>query len=51
MIAALSPSLDSFEETLSTLKYADRAKSIKTKPIINEDPKDIMLREMETEIK
>lgn len=51
MIAALSPALDNYEETLSTLRYADRAKSIKTKPKINEDPKDAMLREMEMEIK
>jgi len=51
MIAALSPSNDAYEETLSTLRYADRAKSIKNIPRINEDPKDALLREYEEEIK
>ena len=35
-----------YEETLSTLRYASRAKFIKNKPKINEDPKDTQLREM-----
>ena len=47
MIAALSPADYNYEETLSTLRYADRAKSIKNKPKINEDPKDALLREYE----
>lgn len=51
MIAALSPASDSYEETLSTLIYANRAKQIKNKPKINEDPKDALLREYEDEIK
>lgn len=51
MIAALSPSSDAYEETLSTLRYADRAKNIKNAPKINEDPKDALLREYEEEIK
>lgn len=50
MIATLSPASYNYEETLSTLRYANRAKSIKNKPVINEDPKDAMLREYETEI-
>jgi len=50
MIAALSPADYNYLETLSTLRYADRAKSIKNKPRINEDPKDAMLREYENEI-
>jgi len=50
MIAAVSPSSDAYEETLSTLRYADRAKNIKNKPKINEDPKDALLREYEDEI-
>ena len=45
MIAALSPADYNYEETLSTLRYADRAKQIKNKPRINEDPKDALLRE------
>lgn len=33
-----------YDETMSTLRYAHRAKSIKNKPKINEDPKDAMIR-------
>lgn len=44
MIAAISPVDYNYDETLSTLRYASRAKQIKNKPIINEDPKDAMLR-------
>jgi hypothetical protein len=45
MIANISPSASSYEETLSTLRYADRAKRIKNKPKVNEDPKDTLLRQ------
>jgi hypothetical protein len=51
MIATVSPSYYNYEETVSTLKYASRAKYITNVPIINEDPKDTLLREYETEIK
>jgi len=51
MIANISPSESSYEETLSTLRYADRAKRIKNKPKINEDPKDTLLRQYAEEIK
>lgn len=51
MIAALSPADYNYDETLSTLHYANRAKQIKNKPIINEDPKDALLKEYENEIK
>ena len=50
MIAAISPSDYNYEETLSTLRYAARAKMIKNQPKINEDPKDAMLRQMMEEI-
>jgi len=50
MVACLSPADDNYEETISTLRYANRAKNIKNKPKINEDPKDAMLREYQTEI-
>ena len=50
MIAALSPADYNYDETLSTLRYAARAKNIKNKPKINEDPKDALLREYEEEI-
>ncbi|RYG96396.1 hypothetical protein EON65_54460, partial [archaeon] len=35
---------------ISTLRYANRAKNIKNKPKINEDPKDAMIREFKAEI-
>ena len=47
MIAAVSPADYNYEETLSTLRYASRAKSIKNKPKINEDPKDALLKQYE----
>ena len=50
MMAALSPANYNYDETLSTLRYADRAKSIKNKPRINEDPKDAMIRQFQDEI-
>jgi hypothetical protein len=51
MIATLSPASYNYEETNSTLRYANRAKNIKNKPKVNEDPKDAMLREFQEEIK
>lgn len=51
MVACLSPADNNYEETLSTLRYANRAKNIKNKPKINEDPKDALLREFQEEIK
>jgi kinesin family protein 3/17 len=50
MIAALSPADYNYEESISTLRYASRAKSIKNKPIVNEDPKDALLKQYEDEI-
>lgn len=50
MIANVGPADWNFDETLSTLRYANRAKNIKNKPKINEDPKDTMLREYQEEI-
>lgn len=44
MICALSPSINNYEETLSTLRYADRAKNIKTKAVINESEHDKIIR-------
>ncbi len=50
MIANCGPADYNYDETLSTLRYADRAKQIRNKPRINEDPKDAMLREFQDEI-
>ena len=44
MIAACSPADYNYDETLSTLRYASRAKNIMNKPKINEDPKDTLLK-------
>ncbi|MCQ2820718.1 MAG: FHA domain-containing protein, partial [archaeon] len=49
MICALSPARINYEETLSTLRYADRAKKIQNKAVINEDPKDKTLRLLKEE--
>uniref|UniRef100_A0A8C0BN60 Kinesin-like protein n=1 Tax=Buteo japonicus TaxID=224669 RepID=A0A8C0BN60_9AVES len=51
MVACLSPADNNYDESLSTLRYANRAKNIKNKPCINEDPKDALLREYQKEIK
>jgi len=50
MCANAGPADCNFDETLSTLRYANRAKQIKNKPVINEDPKDAVLREYKDEI-
>uniref|UniRef100_A0A3P9IZZ9 Kinesin-like protein n=1 Tax=Oryzias latipes TaxID=8090 RepID=A0A3P9IZZ9_ORYLA len=51
MIACLSPAESNYEESLSTLRYANRAKSIQNRPRINEDPKEALLREYQEEIR
>ena len=51
MVAAISPADYNFDETLSTLRYASRAKNIQNKPKVNEDPKDALLKQYEDEIK
>lgn len=50
MIACISPSERDYSETLSTLRYANRAKNIHNKPRVNEDPKDTILRSYQEEI-
>lgn len=49
-VANIGPANYNYEETLTTLRYANRAKNIKNKPKINEDPKDALLREFQEEI-
>ena len=51
MIANVGPSGYNFDETLSTLRYANSAKNIKNDVRINEDPKDALLRKFQEEIK
>eukprot|EP00397_Hematodinium_sp_SG-2012_P013103 GEMP01013296.1.p1 GENE.GEMP01013296.1~~GEMP01013296.1.p1 ORF type:complete len:730 (+),score=153.45 GEMP01013296.1:191-2380(+) len=50
MVANVGPADYNYDETMSTLRYAYRAKSIQNKPRINEDPKDAMIREFQEEI-
>lgn len=50
MIAAISPADCNYGETLSTLRYANRAKNIINKPTINEDPNVKLIRELREEI-
>jgi hypothetical protein len=50
MVATIGPASYNYEETVNTLRYANRAKNIKNKPKINEDPKDAMLRQFQEEI-
>lgn len=38
MIACVSPADSNIEETINTLRYAQRARKIKNKPIVNRDP-------------
>jgi hypothetical protein len=49
MICAVSPAFLNFEETLSTLRYADNAKKIQNKAVINESVQDKMIRELKAE--
>lgn len=51
MVACVSPADNNYDETLSTLRYANRAKNIKNKPRINQDPKDALLSQYQEEIR
>uniref|UniRef100_A0A1A7Y5P8 Kinesin-like protein n=1 Tax=Iconisemion striatum TaxID=60296 RepID=A0A1A7Y5P8_9TELE len=50
MVATLGPASLHYDETLTTLRYANRAKNIQNQPRVNEDPKDALLREFQKEI-
>ncbi|KAK2576842.1 hypothetical protein KPH14_005475 [Odynerus spinipes] len=50
MCANVSPADINYDETISTLRYANRAKNIKNRARINEDPKDALLRQFQVEI-
>ena len=51
MIAAVSPADYNYDESLGTLRYAARAKNVKNKPKVNEDPKDALIKEFAEEIR
>lgn len=50
MVATISPAADNYEETLSTLRYADRAKRIVNHAVVNEDPNARIIRELRREV-
>lgn len=50
MIATVSPSVNSYNETLSTLRYAAHARNIVNKPRVNEDANVRLIRELREEI-
>eukprot|EP00038_Savillea_parva_P008289 m.175984 g.175984 ORF g.175984 m.175984 type:complete len:966 (+) comp14087_c0_seq1:281-3178(+) len=50
MIATISPSEDSYEESLSTLRYANTAKRIQTYAVVNEDANAKMIRDLREEV-
>lgn len=50
MVANVGPADYNYDESISTLRYANRAKNIKNKARINEDPKDALLRQYQQEI-
>lgn len=50
MLATISPAADNYEETLSTLRYADRAKRIVNCAVVNEDPNARIIRELRMEV-
>lgn len=50
MIACISPADYNMEETLGTLRYADGAKKIKNKPVVNEDPKTAEINRLKNEL-
>ncbi len=50
MFATISPAYDNYEETISTLRYADQAKKIVNHAVINEDEPGTIIRELRNEI-
>ncbi|XP_041106632.1 kinesin-like protein KIF13B [Polyodon spathula] len=50
MVATVSPAADNYDETLSTLRYADRAKNIVNHAVVNEDPNARITRQLREEV-
>lgn len=51
MIACVSPADSNMEETLNTLRYADRARKIKNKPVVNSDPQAAELARLRQQVR
>ena len=50
MIACVSPAESNYEETLSTIKYASRARNIKNKPVVNRDANSMLIEALRNQI-
>ena len=50
MIATITADADNLQESLSTLKYANRMKDLQTEPIVNEESASKIIKELEEEI-
>lgn len=50
MIACVSPADSNMEETLNTLRYADRARKIKNKPVVNVDPRAAEMNRLKKQV-
>ncbi len=50
MIACVSPAESNYEESLSSIRYASRARNIKNKPIVNRDPNSVMIENLRSQI-
>jgi kinesin family protein 4/21/27 len=50
MIACVSPAESNYEESLSTIRYASRARNIKNKPVVNRDPNSMLIESLRTQI-
>uniref|UniRef100_A0A6Q2Y8V5 Kinesin motor domain-containing protein n=1 Tax=Esox lucius TaxID=8010 RepID=A0A6Q2Y8V5_ESOLU len=50
MIACVSPADSNIEETLNTLRYADRARKIKNKPVVNVDPQAAEMKRLKQQV-
>lgn len=50
MIACVSPADSNIEETINTLRYADRARKIKNKPVLNVDPRAAEMKRLKQQV-
>lgn len=50
MIACISPADSNMEETINTLRYADRARKIKNKPVVNIDPRAAEMNRLKQQV-
>lgn len=50
MIACVSPADSNIEETINTLRYADRARKIKNKPVLNVDPRAAEMKRLRQQV-